>query len=118
MRAKSRPPRKCTYRYCDISITKTRATNLYCSELCKHRERYLRQKDKLTLKRKAAAPKQTAKYIGYIPTNWQKEVRKSNARFKVIVSGRRSGKTHYVTFDEKDVVLADLIAGNRKVWIV
>ena len=66
-------------------------------------------------------PEEVAKYIGYKPNKWQREVQKSNARNKVIVAGRRSGKSLYVTFDPVDGLVNDLVSppeDRRHVWIV
>jgi len=62
--------------------------------------------------------KKLAEYIGYKPNKWQEEVNRSDARFKVIVAGRRSGKSLYVTKDPKDGVVGDLLLPNQNVWVV
>lgn len=59
-----------------------------------------------------------ADYIEYKPNQWQREVQKSDARFKVICAGRRSGKSLYVTNDPKDGIVSDLLIPNQYVWVV
>lgn len=58
------------------------------------------------------------KRTGYKPNNWQRQVRDSEARFKIFAVGRRGGKTLYCTRDSKDGLVVDLHLPNRHVWIV
>ena len=62
--------------------------------------------------------KKLAEYIEYKPNRWQEELSKSDVRFKVVVAGRRSGKSFYVTRDPKDGVVADLLLPKQSVWVV
>lgn len=62
--------------------------------------------------------KKLREYLRYKPNKWQREVRKSNARFKIIDAGRGSGKTYYVTNDTVDGVVVDFFVPNAKVWII
>ena len=54
----------------------------------------------------------------YTETNWQKEVRKSKARFKVIAAGRRSGKTFYAALNPSDGLIRDFLTPDSYTWII
>lgn len=58
------------------------------------------------------------KITGYEPLDWTKEVRESEARFKVLAIGRRGGKSYYVAKDTKNGLAADLVQKGQKIWIV
>lgn len=62
--------------------------------------------------------KNLADLIGYKRNKWQEEVAQSDARFKVICAGRRSGKSLYVVRDAKDGLVTDLVLPNQRVWVV
>ena len=59
-----------------------------------------------------------ARMVKYRPNSWQNQVRAEDYRFKVIVVGRRGGKSFYVVRDPKDGLIADLVLPQQKVWIV
>lgn len=59
-----------------------------------------------------------SEYIGWKPNGWQRITEDQEARFKIIVAGRRSGKTKYVLESPKDGILQGLILPNEYIWIV
>ncbi len=62
--------------------------------------------------------KKIEEYINYKPNAWQKEVRKVEARFKILCIGRRAGKTYYVTRDPIDGLVGDLFKRDQLIWVV
>lgn len=62
--------------------------------------------------------KKICELIDYKPNKWQAEVRKSQARFKCIVAGRRSGKTYFVSNDPLVGIVKYLFEKEKNVWIV
>jgi len=62
--------------------------------------------------------KKICEEIGYKPNSWQQKVRDSDARFKVIVAGRRAGKTMFVAQDPKVGIVKYLFEKNKNVWVV
>lgn len=56
--------------------------------------------------------------ISYKPNKWQAKVRESKARFKIIVAGRRAGKTRFVATDPKVGLVHYLFEKNKSIWIV
>jgi len=56
--------------------------------------------------------------IKYKPNKWQSKVRKSKVRFKVIVAGRRAGKTLFVAKDPLVGLVHYLFERDKNIWIV
>lgn len=54
----------------------------------------------------------------YTENEWQAEVKKSDARFKVIAAGRRSGKTYYASLNPVDGLIRDFLTPDSYTWIV
>ena len=112
---------KPTCLYCGKPIIGKRAGAKWCSKYCN--DTYFEVTREFPQVRKLVngltiTEEELIDYVGYKPNKWQEEVRKSDARFKVIVAGRRSGKTYYVAHDTKDGLVADLVDGTKKVWVV
>ena len=62
--------------------------------------------------------KKICQQIHYKPNKWQRIVRQSSARFKIIVAGRRAGKTLFVAKDPKVGLVNYVFKKNQKIWIV
>lgn len=62
--------------------------------------------------------KKICKIINYKPNKWQEIVRQSNARFKIIVAGRRAGKTKFVAEDPRVGLVNWLHRKNKTIWVV
>src|SRR3990167_4490569 len=94
----------------------------YCKTKCSNAFRaykhYEPKKKYIIAKRNSVESERIAATVHYEPNQWQKIVRASDARFKVIAAGRRAGKSYYVAHDPKDGVAGDIVDGTRNVWIV
>lgn len=60
--------------------------------------------------------KQIAEKINWRLNKWQKIVTKNQSRFKIIVAGRRSGKTLYVCKEE--IIIKEFFKKNKIIWII
>ena len=94
----------------------------YCKTKCSNAFRaykhYEPKKKYIIAKRNSVESERIAATVHYEPNQWQKIVRASDARFKVIAAGRRAGKSYYVAHDPKDGAAGDIVDGTRNVWIV